>query len=174
MWVRALQSVRRNWAIAVVMIGNLQELRPQAEPAGGKPAGSESDGSGHRRAAAKEAIDVPDARSAVDQIVSSPGGASGRIWSGCGSAGGHSGRAEAGQDFELKPGDADATGFLPLMSPVPAAELDAVPANPVCNSPKYGGPDYLQPVSSQDMSDADGRGGAEQSLRRPPSRSHGA
>ena len=59
MWVRALQSVRRNWAIAVVMNSNLQELRPQAEPAGGKPAGSESDGSGHRRAAAKEAIDVP-------------------------------------------------------------------------------------------------------------------
>jgi putative SOS response-associated peptidase YedK len=65
-------------------------------------------------------------------------------------------------DAWLKPGDADAPGLLPLMTPYPVAEMVAVPANPICNSPKYDGPDCLQPVSSQDAGDAREQSQAEQ------------
>jgi putative SOS response-associated peptidase YedK len=49
-------------------------------------------------------------------------------------------------DAWLKSGDADAAGFLPLMVPIPADEMVAVQANPICNSPKYDGPECLQTV----------------------------
>lgn len=50
------------------------------------------------------------------------------------------------QHFEawLKPGDADAEGLLPLLVPYPADAMTVVPANPICNSPKYDGPACLQ------------------------------
>jgi putative SOS response-associated peptidase YedK len=47
-------------------------------------------------------------------------------------------------DAWLKPGDADAEAFLPLMVPFPASEMVAVPANPITNSPKFDGPECLQ------------------------------
>jgi putative SOS response-associated peptidase YedK len=47
-------------------------------------------------------------------------------------------------DEWLKPGDADAEGFLPLMVPYGAAEMEAVPANPIVNSPKLDCPECLQ------------------------------
>ena len=49
-------------------------------------------------------------------------------------------------DAWLKPGDADAEGFLPLMVPFPAAEMVAVAANPIVNSPKTDCPECLQAV----------------------------
>jgi putative SOS response-associated peptidase YedK len=50
-------------------------------------------------------------------------------------------------DTWLKPGDADTAGLLPLLVSAPPADLVAVPANPVVNSPKYDGPDCLQAVA---------------------------
>jgi putative SOS response-associated peptidase YedK len=50
-------------------------------------------------------------------------------------------------DAWLKPGDADAEGFMPLMVPYPSDDMIAVPANPICNSPKYDGPECLQAVA---------------------------
>ena len=49
-------------------------------------------------------------------------------------------------DAWLKPGDADAEGFLPLMVPFPAAEMVAVAANPIVNSPKTDCPECLQAI----------------------------
>jgi putative SOS response-associated peptidase YedK len=65
-------------------------------------------------------------------------------------------------DEWLKPGDADAAGFMPLMVPYPATELVAVPANPICNNPKYDGPDCLLPAPNDEVNDANGEVQVEQ------------
>jgi putative SOS response-associated peptidase YedK len=47
-------------------------------------------------------------------------------------------------DAWLAPGDADTAAFLPLLIPYSAAEMIAVPANPIVNSPKSDCPECLQ------------------------------
>lgn len=46
-------------------------------------------------------------------------------------------------DAWLNPANEDSASVQPLLVPYPAGEMTVVPANPICNSPKYDGPDCL-------------------------------
>lgn len=69
-------------------------------------------------------------------------------------------------DAWLAPGDANADSLMPLMAPFAARELVSVPANPICNSPKYDGPECLQPVQGEIASESNGKGEAKKQLKK--------